>query len=154
MNPKSRGYVTLKSADPVDDPLIFGNTFEVESDLEMLADGCQRVHNLIETTHFKKVGGYFIRPPLPECDSLDFGSKSYWKCYARVMANSLYQPVGTYMMYPNGVVDSNLKVHGLEKIRVVDASVIPKSPTGLMGAVVQMIAERAADIIKKEHCIE
>ncbi|GBP72185.1 Glucose dehydrogenase [Eumeta japonica] len=114
VNPKSRGYVTLNSADPMDAPLIFGNTFEVESDLEMLAEGCQRVYDLTKTSYFKKVGGCFIRPPLPECDSLDFGSKSYWKCYARVMANSLYQPAGTCMMDPNGVVDSDLKVHGLE----------------------------------------
>ncbi|GBP17327.1 Glucose dehydrogenase [Eumeta japonica] len=154
VNPKSRGYVTLNSADPMDAPLIFGNTFEVESDLEMLAEGCQRVYDLTKTSYFKKVGGCFIRPPLPECDSLDFGSKSYWKCYARVMANSLYQPAGTCMMDPNGVVDSDLKVHGLEKIRVVDASVMPKSPSGFTSAVVQVIAERAADIIKKEHCVE
>ncbi|GBP95981.1 Glucose dehydrogenase [Eumeta japonica] len=69
-------------------------------------------------------------------------------------SREFFQPAGTCMMDPNGVVDSDLKVHGLEKIRVVDASVMPKSPSGFTSAVVQVIAERAADIIKKEHCIE
>jgi len=70
--------------------------------------------------------------------------------------NHLYHPVSTARMGKNSsdsVVDANLKIHGLENIRIIDASVFPHIVSGNTNAACMMVGEKGADIIKKEHKI-
>ncbi|GBP72177.1 Glucose dehydrogenase [Eumeta japonica] len=152
-NPLSRGEVTLRSTDIKDPPVINAGFFRNKADLITLSKGVKKVYELL-TECYEKVGGSFSRPPLPQCDDLEFGCDDYWLCYTRIMSSTTYHPAGTCAMGPDGVTDSDLKVRGIKNLRVVDASVIPKLPTANIEPTVIMIAEYAADKIKKEYACE
>lgn len=91
--------------------------------------------------------------PYPGCEGYEWGSDSYWECCARHYTNSVYHHVGTCKMGPSSdpdaVVDPQLKVYGIENLRVVDASIMPRLVAGHPNAVVYMIAEKASDMIKE-----
>ncbi|KAI8432967.1 hypothetical protein MSG28_013854 [Choristoneura fumiferana] len=128
---------------------IFNNYFSDENDLERMIEAVKKIKELENVPEYSDVGGRFIRPPLPECDDLDYQSHSYWACYVKNMATTIFNPASTCAM--GLVVDDNLKVKGMKKLRVVDDSVIPFLPRGTTTMITIMIAEKAADIIKKEH---
>lgn len=83
-----------------------------------------------------------------------YGSDQYWECYAQHLTIPLYHPVGTAKMGPTtdpfAVVNSRLKVHGLNGLRVIDASIIPKILSGSTNAATVMIAEKGSDFIKED----
>ncbi|KAI8435813.1 hypothetical protein MSG28_004036 [Choristoneura fumiferana] len=147
--PESRGRVTLRSANPFDPPKIFNNFFAAEKDLERMIDAVKKIKSLENTPEYSDVEGRFIRPPLPECDDLEYHSEDYWACYVKSMATTIFHPASTCAM--GLVVDNNLKVKGIKKLSVADDSIMPFMPRGTTGMVSIMIAEKAADIIKKEH---
>lgn len=90
--------------------------------------------------------------PLPE--PIPYGSDQYFECYVKQLSTTLYNPVGTSKMGPAvdrfAVVDSRLKVHGLNGLRVVDASIMPKIISAPPNAATIAIAEKASDIIKED----
>ncbi|XP_073944700.1 ecdysone oxidase-like [Choristoneura fumiferana] len=147
--PESRGRVTLRSANPFDPPKIFNNFFAAEKDVERMIDAVKKIKNLENTPEYSDVEGRFIRPPLPECDDLEYQSEDYWACYVKSMATTIFHPASTCAM--GLVVDNNLKVKGIKKLSVADGSIMPFIPRGATAMVSIMIAEKAADIIKKEH---
>ncbi|XP_052126733.1 glucose dehydrogenase [FAD, quinone]-like [Frankliniella occidentalis] len=108
---------------------------------------------LSETRPFQRYGSALLRTPFPGCTNHTFGSDDYWGCAARHFTTSLHHQVGTCKMGPAGdptaVVDPELRVHGVRGLRVVDASVIPDAPAAHPNAIVYMIGEKAADMIKK-----
>jgi choline dehydrogenase-like flavoprotein len=83
---------------------------------------------------------------------MDFGSDEYWECAARTVTTTLQHQVGTCKMGPDSdpdaVVDPQLRVRGIEGLRVVDASIMPVIPASHTMAPVYMIGEKAADMIK------
>lgn len=83
-----------------------------------------------------------------------YGSDQYWECYVKYLTTSLYHPVGTAKMGPLtdpfAVVNSRLKVHGLNGLRVIDASIMPKIVSGSTNAATVMIAEKGSDFIKED----
>lgn len=85
---------------------------------------------------------------------IPYGSDQYWECYVRHFANSLHHPVGTAKMGPAtdrfAVVDSQLNVHGLKGLRIIDASVMPKIVSGNTNAATIMIAEKGSDFIRED----
>lgn len=93
-----------------------------------------------------------IPNPIPGCRHLPFNSDSYWICASRHITTNLHHQVGTCKMGPDwdpeAVVDPQLRVRGVTGLRVVDASIMPVIPAGHTNAIVFMIGEKAADMIK------
>lgn len=101
---------------------------------------------------FAKFGTRLLRTPFPGCKHLEFASDDYWACTARHITTNLQHQSGTCKMGPlsdpDAVVDPELRVYGIKGLRVVDASIMPVIPAGHTNAVVFMIGEKAADMIK------
>jgi choline dehydrogenase len=143
--PKSRGFVALGSPDPTAKPLILHNYLGHPDDVASAVAG---VRECIEICRSGRLGelstGMLIGP-----DSL---SDEDIEAHCRQRLQTLYHPVGTCRMgdEPTSVVDRELKVRGVDGLRVVDASVMPTVPRGNTNAPVIALAERAADLIRGE----
>ncbi|KAI5634869.1 GMC oxidoreductase domain-containing protein [Phthorimaea operculella] len=145
MKPKSRGRVELKTNDPEDDPKIYPGTFSDEDDLRGYPEATKVVKRLVETPYFKRMNAKFVEMNIEVCAGIT--GDELIECKSKALAMSAWHPVGTAAM--GTVVDSELKVIGIEDLRVVDASVMPKVIRGNTNAPVVMIAEKAADYIKR-----
>jgi choline dehydrogenase len=143
LHPQSRGEVTLRSSDPYDDPLIKANYLSVESDLDAMVEGVKIVRKIYATR--------VLEPYLGDEYEASKGRESDAEIreFIRENAETLYHPVGTCKMGsdPMAVVDDQLRVHGIERLRVVDASIMPTVVGGNTNAPTIMIAEKASDLI-------
>lgn len=147
--PKSRGEIRLKSANPMEPAHIDPRYLSHEDDQKIMIDGVRKARELLAAPEFEQYNAREIRPgPHAQSDDeiLDF---------LRCHAETIYHPVGTCKMgnadEAMTVVDPQLKVKGIENLRVVDASVMPTLIGGNTNAPSIMIAEKAADMIKAEH---
>lgn len=154
INPKSTGRIELKNLNPIDQPKIFNNYFMVKDDVDTVVRGIQIIRNLTTTQTFQLHEGEEVVLNLPKCNQFQYASTSYWECYARHLCTTLWHASGTAKMGPStdmhAVVNSELQVHGVDGLRVVDASIMPKVVSGNTNAPTIMIAEKAADFIKKK----
>ncbi|KAK1117179.1 hypothetical protein K0M31_016876 [Melipona bicolor] len=155
LSPKSRGFILLNGSDPLwGAPLIYPRYFTSNPDLDVLAEGVEIALKLFDTESFKKYDFRLIDEPLPACKEFEFGEREYWKCVIMEYTGTIYHPVGTCKMGPKSnseaVVDERLKVYGIDGLRVVDASIMPKIVRGNTNAPTIMIAEKASDMIKEE----
>ncbi len=146
LRPKSRGEVRLGSADPGAAPEIDPRFFSDPEDLPVLLRGFNEVRRLLATPAFERYGGTEIWPG-PEFDSDE--ALSAW---IRENASTIFHPVGTCRMGGDAasVVDPELRVRGIESLRVVDASVMPNIVGGNTNAPTIMIGEKAADMIRQD----
>ncbi|CAH2106858.1 unnamed protein product [Euphydryas editha] len=152
LHPMSRGRLLLKSTNPMDPPIVRAGTFLDEKDLEDQASYFEEYVKVLNTTYFKNVSAEFVDFGLTECKVLPFLSKEYWKCHVKVMISSMYHYSGTCSM--GSVVDSQLRVLNVKRLRVGDASVIPYLPSANTNVPVIMIAEKLSDMIKKSLSTE
>ncbi len=154
LRPKSRGRIWLKSSNPFEKPLIDPNYLDHPDDVKTLVAGIQKILMLIENTpELKKYNYELLKTPLAECEAVQpIFSNDYWECFVRHFTMTMYHPVGTCAM--GSVVDHELKVKGIEGLRVVDASVMPKIIGGNTNAPVVMIAEKTSDLIKQEWSLD
>ncbi|XP_063533720.1 ecdysone oxidase-like [Cydia strobilella] len=143
LKPKSRGEVKLKSADPLEAPLIHSGTFSDISDLDAFPSALEKARSIARTSYFKAMNARVIELDIDVCNKEDLN------CRAQAMATSAWHAVGTAAM--GSVLDGKLKVRGVRGLRVADASVMPKVVRGNTNAPVIMIAEKAADFIKEEY---
>jgi choline dehydrogenase len=150
--PKSKGYLKLKSTNPMDHPLIFPNYFSVERDAEILIDGIKLAIQLAQTRSLQGWGMELDRTPAEGCEELPFGSDEYWQCVVRRHTGPENHQAGSCKMGQAGdataVVDPQLRVHGIPNIRVTDASIFPYVPNSNTIAGVVMVAEKGSDMIK------
>jgi choline dehydrogenase-like flavoprotein len=141
--PRSRGRLTLASADPFAAPVIDPNLLGVPEDIEPLLRGIRLIRRIFASTAFAEYRMREIVPAEAAQSDADLAS------YIRREAYTVHHPVSTCRMGndPLAVVDSQLRVAGIEGLRVADASVFPSIIGGNTNAVVVMIAEKAADML-------
>jgi choline dehydrogenase-like flavoprotein len=144
LRPKSRGSVMLDSKDPLAAPLIDPGFLTDRDDMDRLIRGFKLTRSILSQP---ALAG-FLGEELPELAAAksDFEIEEF----IRDHADTIYHPAGSCRMGPGpmDVVDAQLRVHGLEGLRVVDASIMPQLVGGNTNAPVIMIAEKAADMIR------
>ena len=146
LRPQSRGSVQLQSTDPFAAPLIDPNFLGEDADLESMVAGYKLTRRLMETPALRALQKKDLVTSHVKTDD-DI------RAILRDRVDTVYHPVGTCKMGVNdplAVVDPTLKVHGLEGLRVVDASIMPTLIGGNTNAPTIMIGEKAADLIKAE----
>ena len=144
VNVFSRGQIRLRSTDPRWHPEIDPGYYDDQADLDAMVAGAQR---LIETVHSGPLARFVDRPFLPDRPT---PSEAELVEHVRTHTQTLYHPVGTCAMGTGeqAVVDPELRVRGIEGLRVADASVMPMVTRGNTNAPTIMIGEKAADLLR------
>jgi choline dehydrogenase len=147
LQPDSRGDIRLASGDPAEPPVIDPGYLTAESDLRGLVAGVRIAERLCDTAALRPYVGAPMAPYPGKVDDAEVAT------LIREHAQTAYHPVGTCRMGNDGaaVVDCELRVRGLDGLRVVDASVMPRIIRGHTHAPTVMIAERAADLIRASN---
>ncbi len=148
IRPTSRGEINIVSNDMKDNPKIKMNYLSTEDDRYVAAQGLKLIRKImLETKTFKKYEPEEYRPGIhiKEDEELVKAGSNY--------TQTIFHPVGTCKMGhdENAVVDDRLKVHGIENLRVVDASIMPNITSGNTNAPTIMIAEKASDMILEDR---
>ena len=147
LRPKSRGTLQLASSDPMIAPLIDPNFLGERADMEGLLTGFKLMRGLLQQP---ALAGYRGRE-LPA--SAVAQTDAQIEAFIRGHADTIYHPVGSCRMGLGAmdVVDSQLRVHGVQGLRVIDASIMPSIVGGNTNAPVIAIAEKAADMLRSAH---
>jgi choline dehydrogenase len=147
VRPRSVGRIQLRSANPLDPPRIFANYYSDSRDADVMVEGIKITRMIAHAKAFAKYRGRETHPG----DNVQ--SDQDLRAHVLKMSETLYHPIGTCKMGPgkdpSAVVDSELRVLGVEGLRVVDASIMPIIPGGNTNAPTIMVAEKAADMIKR-----
>ncbi len=143
LRPRSHGHIALKSKDPKQKPVMFFHYLSDPGDLRELVEGVKKMRELVCQSAFDELRGIELVP------GADVRTDTEIETAVRKLTVTDYHPCGTCRMGhgPDSVVDSKLRVHGIEGLRVVDASIMPRVVSGNLNAPTQMIALRAADWI-------
>lgn len=150
LRPQSRGQVTLVSADPLQPPRIQANYLDHPDDLRRMIRGVHQARCILSQAAMAQYGGAEILP------GATVQSDDEVAHFIRQHAETIYHPVGTCKMGVDAlsVVDPALKVRGVDGLRVVDASIMPTLVGGNTNAPTIMIAEKAADLIRRARKVE
>ena len=143
LRPSSRGYISLKSDDPLAAPLIQPDYLSAEGDIAVLRQGVKIAREVFAQSAFDPYRGPELMPGAAVRHDAEIDA------FIRKSAETIYHPAGTAKMGVDGtsVVDTALRVYGVDGLRVADASVMPVLVSGNTNAPVIMIAEKAADLI-------
>ena len=147
LRPESRGRIRLNSADPFEAPVIDPNYLDERADLDALVEGVKRAREIARQDAFSE---YVEREVWP---GEEVETDEEIARHVREECHTVYHPVGTCKMGDDeaAVVDDELRVRGVEGLRVVDASVMPTLVGGNTNAPTIAIAERAADLIREDR---
>ena len=144
LRPESKGRIGLMSADPFDDPLIDPNYLASETDRRVMRDAAKMTMDIAQQQAFDAYRGRAVLPEkAPQSDA-------EWDAFIRAKGETIYHPVGTVRMGSDDAapLDDELRVRGIDRLRVVDASSMPTLVGGNTNAPTIMVAEKAADLIK------
>jgi len=144
--PHSRGYVKAISNDINAPPLIQPNYLKEQIDQDLMIEGVKRCRALLKTSNINEIS---LRENLP---GKDIKTDKEILDYIRNNGGTVYHAIGSCRMGidNNAVVNSELKVNGIQSLRIADASIMPTMPSGNTNAATMMVAEKASDLIKKE----
>jgi choline dehydrogenase len=154
--PKSRGTVRLASTDPTSAPLIDPRFLDKPDDIKVLQQGLELMEDLARTGALGDVADpssvpFAVPDPLTPTRRLPLPSRADREAFIRATAVTVWHPVGTCKMGPRqdktAVVDSKLRVYGVEGLRVADASIMPRITSGNTNAACFMIGEACAAAI-------
>lgn len=146
LRPQARGSVTLASKDPLAAPLIDPNLLGDRDDMDRLMRGFKLMRHILNQPALAQYGTKEVPSSARAQTDMEI------EHFIRDHADTIYHPAGSCRMGPGemDVVDTRLRVHGLQGLRVVDASIMPRVVSGNTNAPVIMIAEKAADMIKAD----
>jgi choline dehydrogenase len=149
LRPESRGSIELRSANPLDHPKIKANYLSTETDRETMLAGIRIGRRIASAKAFDDFRG------MPYLPAADVENDAGFAEHIRQHSQTMYHPVGTCKMGldPLAVVDAQLRVHGLDNIRVVDASIMPTMIGGNTNTPTLMIAEKASAMIVGERVL-
>lgn len=145
MRPQSRGHIRLRSADPRQSPAIVFNYLAEPRDREEMRRAVRLTREIMEQAPLGPYRGEALSP-----NDADLANDDALDGWIRRKAESAYHPCGTCRMGGDtqAVVDTNARVHGIEGLRVVDASIMPRIISGNLNAPTIMLAEKLADSIR------
>lgn len=145
--PTSRGHIALRSGDPFDTPEIHPNSLSTNHDLTEMIEGCRLLRQIAESPALQEIIEEEISPgPAVQSDEEILED-------VRNRCSTVFHPVSTCRMGPDeteNVVDHRLKVHGLEGLRIVDASIFPTVTSGNTNAPAIMVGEKGSDMILED----
>jgi len=149
LRPESRGQIKLKTADPAAAPAVYPNYLGSETDQRTIVAGLKLCRQLLANAPLQRfIESEFLPGPAVETGEqlLD---------YARQRGGTVYHPTSTCKMGgdPMAVVDPELRVHGVDGLRVADASIMPTVVSGNTNAATIMIGERAADMVRQKMAL-
>lgn len=144
--PKSRGSIKLNTTNPTADPLIDFRYLTEPQDVDTMLEGIKLVIKVFENTpQFQRHGAHLPATPHPACAGLSFRSDEYWRCYIHAVSVSSLHAAGSNSM--NAVVDSRLRVIGIQNLRVADCSIMPEVTNANTQAAAYVIAEKVSEDI-------
>ena len=145
LRPESRGRIELRSANPADPPAVYPNYLATATDQQTIVDGLKLLRRVAATSQMQHLIAAEFQPG-PE-----IASDEQLLEYARQRGGTVYHPTSTCKMGTDtmAVVDPELRVHGLEGLRVADASIMPTVVSGNTNAATIMIGERVADMARQ-----
>ena len=146
LRPESRGQIKLRSADPVDPPAVYPNYLATDTDQRTIVAGLKLCRQLLANAHLQRfIASEFLPGQTVQSDHQLLN-------FARQRGGTVYHPTSTCKMGrdPMAVVDPELRVHGVEGLRVADASIMPTVVSGNTNAATIMIGERAADMAREK----
>jgi 4-pyridoxate dehydrogenase len=142
LHPDSRGEILLASGDPMAQPRIVYKFFTAPNDLPTLREGFKRARELAFHKALDPFRGEEIGPGLKVQSDADIDA------WLKKVVITAHHPAGTCAMGPDGVLDSDMKVRGIQHLRVCDASAMPDLVSAHINACVIMMADKASDIIR------
>jgi choline dehydrogenase len=144
MTPHSRGRILLRDADPRSRPRIDYRLYDDSRDLERMREGLKIANGIFAAPSLAKHVKGTAYPPDPAQSDTD------WDAQLRACSNTGLHPVGTCRMGgdEDSVVDPQLRLRGVERVRIVDASIIPVLPSANTNAPAIMIGEKGADYVR------
>jgi choline dehydrogenase len=145
LRPESRGEIKLKSPGPFDAPAVYPNYLATETDQRTIVAGLKLCRQILATPQMQS----FIEAEFQPGSAVE--SDEELLDYARRRGGTVYHPTSTCKMGndPMAVVDAELRVHGIEGLRVADASIMPTVVSGNTNAAAIMIGERVADMLRQ-----
>lgn len=145
--PTSRGHLRIRSADAATPPAILNNFMATPEDRQIAVEGLRAVRRIMSGRAVARFSPEEIQP------TAAVETEDEIAAFARANASTVFHPVGTCMMGRGemSVVDERLRLRGIERLRVVDASIMPTLTSGNTNAPTFMIAEKGADMIKADR---
>ena len=156
LHPESHGRIELKSSDPFDHPNIYAGYFTDAKDRDMrtMIAGIVETLKIADHREFRNHGVKLMDLQLPVCKDHIFGSDAYWRCAVQQLSTTTFHPVSSCKMGPShdpeAVVDSRLRVYGIQNLRVADAGVIPVTISGHTNLPSYLVGEKGAEMITED----
>jgi choline dehydrogenase len=146
LRPESRGFVRIKSSDPAVAPAIQPRYLSSRADCDTIVAGFKKLRAVMNEPVMRR---YIAQEHMPGAGCV---SDADILAYARATGTTVYHPTSTCRMGsdPNAVVDERLRVHGFERLRVIDASIMPTVVSGNTNAATVMIGEKGADMVLED----